>query len=199
MDLLDVGTGSGGNVAIPAAAGGAPWPGRHHAELFGRAPPPPTRRGRRMGRGRRAGPAVRRCELRPRHLDVRREVRARSPRRRRRARARLPPGRPDRDGDVGRRAASPPAVQADRRPCRRRRPASSRRRCGASRTHVQEMVRRRGRDTVDRAEPAVDFSSNRRRRSRSATPRTSGPFVTTCGALEPRGAWAGVHGAASGR
>ena len=50
-------------------------------------------RGRRVGRGRRAGTALRRCVVRSGDLDVRRDVRARPPARGSRARAGLPAGR----------------------------------------------------------------------------------------------------------
>ena len=43
MDLLDVGTGSGGNIVIPAALGGAKVVGRDVRARPRRAPPPSSR------------------------------------------------------------------------------------------------------------------------------------------------------------
>ena len=79
MELLDVGTGTGGNVAIPAAQAGAKVVGLDVTpELLVLA----RERGAEAGvevewvEGDAAGAAVRGRELRPRRLDLRGDVRA---------------------------------------------------------------------------------------------------------------------------
>ena len=78
VELLDVATGSG-NVAIPAARAGreghGPRPDAEAARGAARAGDRGGRRGRAR-RGRRRGAALRRRLLRPRHLLLRRDVRA---------------------------------------------------------------------------------------------------------------------------
>ena len=118
--VLDVATGSG-NAAMAAARRGCTVVGidyvpslldRARRRTEGRRPQ------RRLHRGRRRGAAVRRRELRRRHLRLRRDVRARPGPDRERARPGHPAGRPDRPRRAHAERVHRSAVQ-DERPARR--------------------------------------------------------------------------------
>ena len=80
MRVLDIGTGSGGSVAIPAALRGADVVGSDISSVHfdaARARAESSRRRGRVGRGGRARPSLRGRRVRPRPLDLRPHVRAR--------------------------------------------------------------------------------------------------------------------------
>ena len=165
--VLDVAAGSG-NAAVPAARTGAPsWPSDLTPELLDRGRELASRGGLdlRLGGGRRRGPAVRRRLVRRGDLLRGRDVRAVPPGRGRRAGPGHPARRADRADQLDAGGLHRPDVRGDEAVrSRRRRPARSRLRSGATRTHVRALLGDRVGDVVaQQADLKVDCFATRGR------------------------------------